>query len=154
MTEQLITRENWKNHPDYHRSKASFLIMLHDNFRRTFIQIEKLIQTKNFSSAAYYYNNLCHHLHGHYSIEEAIMFPSLEEKMKIHKDRNLHLVKGLYSDHHEMTKMMDELEELFQDKEAEKIPEKWKNFTEHMMKHLDEEENISIPIMIKYGIDI
>ena len=54
-----------------------------------------------------------------------------------------------------MTKMMDELKSMFSDeKKFEEISSKWKSFSDFMMKHLDEEEDISIPVMIKYGIDI
>eukprot|EP01080_Neovahlkampfia_damariscottae_P007121 gene7121-11284_t len=152
--EKPITRQNWKSHPYYHGS-ASFLISIHDSFRSSFKEISKLIEQKNFEKAKKMYDNLNEHLDNHHYIEEARMFPNLKKKMKKLKlEENANLIDGLTSDHKEMSIMMDELERLFKQKKYEEIPELWIKFKKHMLKHLIEEEDISIPIIIQYGVEI
>eukprot|EP01080_Neovahlkampfia_damariscottae_P009082 gene9082-1177_t len=151
---QTINRDNWSTHPKYHSSRASFLVRIHNSFRQAFVTIAQLLEEKKYVQAGREYYNLKYYLHNHHSIEEHIMFPSLAEQMK-NNGENACIVQSLYTDHDDMNKMMDELTKLYSDQNKfEEIPAKWKKFSDHMMKHLNDEEDISIPIMIKYGIDI
>jgi iron-sulfur cluster repair protein YtfE (RIC family) len=154
VEEKLITRQNWKSHPEYHKSGAYFLIEVHDSFRSNFKEIKKLLQEKSFESAKKKFSKLEEHLDNHHYIEESKMFPNLEKKMKKLTDENIHLVGELKKDHKEMNKSIEEIEKLFKDKKYEEILEKWINFTESMQKHLREEEDIAMPFIIKFGIEL
>ena len=153
--EKPITRQNWKSHPYYHKTHASFLIEIHDSFRSKFKELSILIKQKNFEKSKKIFENLVDHLDTHHYMEEAKMFPNLKKRIKkLKNETDLKLIDNLINDHKEMTKMMDEIEKLFKFKKYEEIPELWLAFQKHTIKHLNEEEDISIPIIIKYGVDI
>ena len=94
------------------------------------------------------------HLDGHHYIEETSMFPNIEEAMKKQKDENLEQMKTLYTDHEEMKECMNELHLMFSNQKFEEILSKWKKFENHMKKHFIEEEDITIPAIIKYGTNV
>lgn len=147
--EEEINRSNWETHPQYHRSGASKLIMIHSHFRQTMDEILLLIEKENFKKAKKVFIELESHLDLHHHIEEDRMFPFMK-KIIGEKD-----AKKLYGDHKTLTKHLDLLMKMFEKEIVkEDLEELFKKFKTDTVAHLDIEENLAIPVIIKHGLPI
>eukprot|EP01091_Cochliopodium_minus_P021212 TRINITY_DN9615_c0_g1_i1.p1 TRINITY_DN9615_c0_g1~~TRINITY_DN9615_c0_g1_i1.p1 ORF type:complete len:167 (+),score=54.44 TRINITY_DN9615_c0_g1_i1:134-634(+) len=146
-----INRSNWDKHPKFHFSMASFLLRVHNSFRKEMKKISDLCKENDLEEAKYLFENLKEGLDFHHHIEEIKLFPYLGEKL------NLKMESGkLYNDHKIMNDLLEQLVETFNASKLEKfekyqkeLAELTKKFEEHMLQHLIDEEDISIPAILE-----
>ena len=151
MEEKIIfktNRSNWEQNERFHLTMASFLINIHNQFKHQIKKIRKLCENYQLKEAKYNFISLKSSLDMHHHIEEVKLFPPLEERLKFKIE-----TKKLLEDHHKMNEMLKELKNLFSNLEAEnlqqQLSQKMKDFEEHMLQHLNDEEDIAIPAMLE-----
>jgi iron-sulfur cluster repair protein YtfE (RIC family) len=143
-----MNKEDWKNHKNYEKSKAKAFINIHNYFKTEMKEIQELCESKEIKKAKKRFESLKNSLDLHHLTEEEQLFPKL---IKINKKLSL----KLYEDHEIMNQILDELTELFLESSNEdfkinifELSKKTKEFKEHMMQHLDDEEAITIPLIL------
>lgn len=144
---QLVTRENWQSHKNFNSSGASFLTHIHDSFREETLNIEKLISQNKIKQASNRFDHLENSLHHHHKIEEQTLFKYMKTKIDKKSESDL-----LFSDHKKMSTQLDSLIKLlekYQPEQLDQLKIEWKDFMDHLNKHLDEEEDICIPIIVQ-----
>jgi iron-sulfur cluster repair protein YtfE (RIC family) len=146
-----ICRENWDNHPKYHSSGASFLTHIHQSFREDCLRIEKFITKKQIRQAGHLFDELENTLHHHHTIEERTIFPFLKKHMNQGTDS-----EKLTGDHKEMTKNLEKLEQIFakyEESRYDDLQDAFQVFRTHLIEHLNEEEDICIPVLVEHPIN-
>ena len=144
---QLVTlnRLNWTKHKLYYDSGANKFINIHNYIRQEIDRILKLITAKNFKRAHYLFLMLHDLLDMHHKVEEKNLFPYLKKIDKIEE------VMGLDKDHEEMNHFLAKLSKIFYTPEKSNLLETFTAFKNSLFKHLEVEEDITIPVIILNG---
>jgi len=151
---QLVTlnRLNWTKHKLYYDSGANKFINIHNYIRQEIDRILKLITAKNFKRAHYLFLMLHDLLDMHHKVEEKNLFPYLE-KLKLLEES-----KGLGKDHEIMNETLSTLANQFKDSKKDgyeslqsELLDTFTTFKINMYKHLQDEEDITIPVIILGG---
>jgi DUF438 domain-containing protein len=141
LMKDSITRENWKNHPNFIKSRASAFLDVHHYFLNSFQEMEKFLKEKDLNQATTHFETLIQNLHGHHHVEETKIFPSME-------NQSPQSFQQLYGDHVEMNAMLEDIKELLKKENNLEVIKKWETFKVHMCNHFKREEDIVVPLMI------
>lgn len=149
MTEETINRSNWDKHPKFHSGGASKLIYFHSHFRESMKDILALIEKENYKRAKKQFIELESHLEMHHHIEEQSIFPYLKKYITEKES------KQLFGDHKVLTKHLDKLTKMFEKEiKKEELVEEFTQFQKDTEKHLNDEEDICIPVFITHNFRI
>ena len=143
--EPKLTRDNWKKHDLYYESGANKFINIHQTIRGIVDDILSLIVNQKVMRAHAIFKQLNDLLDMHHKVEEKNLFPYLKKIDKIEE------VMGLDKDHEEMNHFLAKLSKIFYTPEKSNLLETFTAFKNSLFKHLEVEEDITIPVIILNG---
>lgn len=156
---QEFPRLQWEAHPNFGRL-AEFWMQRHGMFRRLCDVLEddlRAYQDKQVGFDRYaprlsrFAGMLLNELHGHHHIEDAHYFPMLS-KLDGRLERGFDL---LDADHHGMDALLQEMangaNHVLQGGDAGPFSDQLADFRRMLMRHLEDEEDLIVPVMLKTG---
>jgi hypothetical protein len=162
-------REAWPDHPNFAQSIQNWM-GAHQMFRRlsdittteTRKFLEKSRSIEEFARRIGHYGNLLiHNLHGHHHWEDHEYFPELSAA----DPRFDHGLEMLETDHEELDKVLDgftkkgnrllkllDLDQAQAHEEAHDLLDHSKNIQVFLNRHLEDEENLVVPILLHHKL--
>lgn len=153
-------RSEWRDHPMWFSSMASHFLDIHGHFR---YEMDRLMEAAAPDTAASTgtldalnrvrrsFRAFCGGLHHHHTLEERVVFDPLKTKKPELTDQ----MDMLWGDHDEVVALQDKarhlIDEAVDDASAAtgaKATEAVRTFVAYLRRHLDQEEDVLVPMML------
>ena len=151
--EMTLCRENWLDHPNFYSSNANGFISIHNKFKEEMKNIAQLCSKNKLSKSHQSFLDLKKILDLHHYVEEEKLFPFLKRVLKLTKEN-----KKLLQDHTKMNEFLEEISKQFSLSKLEnyrtgkvELLKITNEFREHMIQHLNDEEDVTIPAILLHG---
>jgi hypothetical protein len=136
-------RAKWLAHP-HAAGPAGTLLSIHDQFHAAAERLAFLLAREigpDLGWVARAFRPLAQTLHHHHHAEEAMLFPLIERRTDVAPAR-------LVSDHEELTRAIDEVEQSLAGTDKARATAAVATFAEVLVTHLDREEELVIPVLL------
>lgn len=139
-----MRREEWERHPNFH-GFAGMLLGIHDAFRRASATLLRLVEDDSEGVEGRLmatFVPLAQTLHHHHHAEEEMLFPLLAKVLGERPD-------ALFDDHTELMGQVDAVEAHLSTHGREGLAPLLVQLDAILIDHLDREEEVSIPALLK-----